>query len=820
MSKKLLVITAGTVAAGVGQTLSKQMQMHSGSELRVLVRHIDTAYLLDRYQGLRPGEWFQLAINPRYMQAIHSSRAEHPALDQMLFDELLPSTDSSGGGSIRYNGASAIEVKRKELREWLSASMTSLARMEDGDKNISIALIISAVGATGSGSIEHLLDVIIDAAHYADISSTTQSTIRCDVYILQPSQEATDLGLANTLALYAELAASQLAGSGIRAYQGRKVMIGWGSTYALGSLDQLREAAATIIRLSSDPSSSFAAEFHEREVDNHVLRELDPISNLPMHLSLATVVTIGLGHLEEQVIQRDVRRLIDNLVFESSASSGDDVLLGRFADALAGDTPDSRYQKMLDYLSENVHLNELQKRIDSIANARNTPDGEKGVHMTSAWREAVEEVKQSRHRIEDFARRFTTDAMQELDRIKADRICKGNVSLTMLREEYRSLELLLQNTLAAAQADTRTSVNDRNVTIQIQRLNGPWPIRLFNRKAKLRRVATAMKGNIQEHLQTNARASAIRTLGKLKDQCAEIGRNLDIILNKLRRQRDDQHLNTEVKFNLDIGNPLNIVALPTIEEMRKYASQVSVFTSETDAPEQLAEFRKWLQDAGHSELEALFKGNLDQLLAVVTRYTTEKVREAMEKQSVLDILHRAGDDALNRRLEQAHKKATSLVSYSSDFAPARREAWHVSAFYRTEDQREELDQAIKEVFTQGNCRLLPSNDPTEIAVFYYVDGIPMSAVEDLKGRCLNAFLRRRQQWGKWQEQKAHLNGHSPNGRGPVSSIDSLNRRVGVPVYSGKDAEQRVLKTGVIKNLYRVKGVEVDPFNEQEFPELQ
>src|SRR5438477_11698618 len=124
--------------------------------------------------------------------------------------------------------------------------------------NVSIALIVSAVGATGSGSLEHLVDVIVDAAHYANVKSTAQATIRCDVYILQPSQDVTDLGLANTLALYAELAASQLSqtNTNAKSYQGRKIMIGWGSDYALSSIDQLKEIAATIVRLSSDPSTA------------------------------------------------------------------------------------------------------------------------------------------------------------------------------------------------------------------------------------------------------------------------------------------------------------------------------------------------------------------------------------------------------------------------------------------------------------------------------------------------------------------------------------------------------------------------------------
>lgn len=48
MSKKLLVITAGTVAAGVGQAIIKQTQAHPLSDLDVMVRYIDTAFLPSR----------------------------------------------------------------------------------------------------------------------------------------------------------------------------------------------------------------------------------------------------------------------------------------------------------------------------------------------------------------------------------------------------------------------------------------------------------------------------------------------------------------------------------------------------------------------------------------------------------------------------------------------------------------------------------------------------------------------------------------------------------------------------------------------------
>jgi hypothetical protein len=128
-----------------------------------------------------------------------------------------------------------------------------------------------------------------------------------------------------------------------------------------------------------------------------------------------------------------------------------------------------------------------------------------------------------------------------------------------------------------------------------------------------------------------------------------------------------------------------------------------------------------------------------------------------------------------------------------------------------EVKREKLQKTMDEVFSAGKCTMLLSKDPSEIAVFYYVDGLPISAIDDLKGRCLNAFLSRRQQWRRQQ--------NALNGNTPIASIGSYNQRVGVPVYSGSDAEARVIETCVIKRLYEVKGSEVGNFSSEDIPEL-
>jgi hypothetical protein len=542
------------------------------------------------------------------------------------------------------------------------------------------------------------------------------------------------------------------------------------------------------------------------------------------------VVTIGLGNLEELVIQRDVAKLIDSLVFgtNSAASGPTNIFFTKLAKALGGEQAPDRYKKLIDYLSEVVDMASKRTRLNGLAAAKNVSVSDKASRMRGLWSDYLDEIKKSRPRIQDQGRKFVAEAIAEMENTKRDLVIKG-YSLSELREEFRVLETLLTATLEEAQKDTRTTIDDTPVSRQLDSLNQGWLSRFFNRGGKVKSLASLMQRNLSAHLQETARDTALGILEELQFYCVEAGLNLDVILGKLRKQRDDQEgwAKGYRAFRLQAGHPLQILALSDEREINEYAEKVSIFPTRSkgrisslnkdQGSDQLADFRKWLE--GKEEFEALFKGNVTLLSNVAIAYTSERVHEAMKEKGhkVLDILIQAGEDTLLERLKEAESRATALVSYSKSFAPDRREAWHVSADYGSDnsdenlEKRRVLENAVTETFVQGQAKLLPSNDPTEIAVFYYVDGIPMSAVEDLKGRCLDAFLKRRKQW---HDHQVSLNGNSP-----VASIGSVNQRVGVPVYSSKDAEERVIETGVIHRLYEVKGAEVGDYKVEDIPEL-
>ncbi len=171
MTHKLLVITAGTIAAGVGLEFSKQVKAHPACELQPVVRYIDTAHLPTRYSGLRSGEWFQMTINPQFMDTIRRNQENYPYLKELLYPGFLPEIQGSGGGSIRYNAAGAIAINRVRMKDWLTTSITDLVKSGGGQVDLSIALVVSAVGATGSGTLERLVDMIVDCSQTASIPS-------------------------------------------------------------------------------------------------------------------------------------------------------------------------------------------------------------------------------------------------------------------------------------------------------------------------------------------------------------------------------------------------------------------------------------------------------------------------------------------------------------------------------------------------------------------------------------------------------------------------------------------------------------------------
>lgn len=804
MAQKLLVVTAGTVAAAVGQIFLKQVESRPSSGLQAMVRYIDTIYLPGSYSGILTGEWFPMGIDPQFMDAIQENLDDYyPQLKKLLYPGLLPETTRSGGGGIRYNGAGAVIVNRDSLKQWLKNSITDLTNMGDGSTKISVALVVSAVGATGSGSLERLIDVVVDAAQNANVPIP----LHCDVFILQPGiQTVTDLGIANTLALYAEMAAARLSqtSTSSRRYQGRTIMVGWGSERALSSITQLEEAAATLIRLVNDPESAIAAEYQQRAVDNHVLLDRDPMTLLPSHLSSATAVTISLGDLEEQIVKYDAARLLDTFVFGSSTTKSlegqSNTLYGAITNFLNGKEPLDRYERLLERLSEGIDLESLQI---SPLQMKRVPANQQAGKLRGLWEADTEKlVQQARTKMQERGEELATQAITEMLKGRLEHLGTG-CSLVRIRNDYEELRELLAAAQKEAQRYTPPE-SDNKDPVQ-QRLETLERAGALKRQGALEAAIGSVQWNLYSLRLQEANTVATDVLKMLARHCAESLLNLNVLVQRARRERDtSQKLETaELPFQINIDHPLHMAALSGREGIREYYDLVSVFAAQAEAQEYrvaseakerdpLADFRRWLDKQG--KVDVLFKGGFDQLSDIVHTYVRQSVHEKIAEHSVLDVLLQGGEDALYDRLSEAATKAHALVRFSEAFAPNRREVRHISACYRDE-QRGPLQRIMGRTFRQGECTLIRSSDPTEIAIFYYVDGLPMSAVKDLTGRCLDAFLKRRLDWHR-QMQASNRNG---------SEEKAENRKVvGVPVFSGKDAQELVCKMGVIRQLYSVR----------------
>lgn len=838
MKHKLLVITSGTIAAGVGQELAKQIKAHPASELQLVVRYIDTANLLTRYSGLRSGEWYQMTINPQFMDTVRRNPQNYPDLKELLYPGFLPEIQGSGGGSIRYNAAGAMAINRKRMKEWLTTSITDLVRSDIGQIELSIALVISSVGATGSGSLEQLIDLVVDCSQTANIPSP----LHCDVFILQPGmQGVTDLGLSNTLALYAELAAFRLSGdnSNTKSYRGRTLLLGWGSERNMASIEQLRETAATLVRLTHDPCTDLATEFQEREVDNHVLREVDWQTQLPSHLSSATAVTISLGDLEEKIAQRDAVRLIDTLVFGGKPSETTEgeyfipntdraehkagPLLNTLTNFLQGDMPEDRYRHLVGRLTESLTVQSLQINAPQL---QGMTAQQQAARLKGAWIYDKEEIiKSGRRRIHDQGAALAGTALQDIVQSRRTAIANG-MSLRDLRDEYQYMDGLIASTITIQQGFSPEATGEKDVLHKLSTLErtGNW-----GRDRALQQAIGAVHGHLEATLQRESHSAALDVLKLLQNHCAEALRNLEIVLGKLLRQRKNnpRWAGSNQKFRIDMNHLLHMAALSDDAEITRYANMVSIFASTNrrrgtsgagagaigrivageQQTDQVGEFRKWLDEQG--KLDALFAGEIDTLLDLAQSYASNYVHNEVRQHSVVDVLLQTGENVLQHRLNDAAQKAHSLVTYNRDFASERREARHVSAYWRNEEQRGILQRAINQAFGQGQCTLIGSNDPSEIVVFYYVDGLPMSAINDLTGRCLEEFLKRCRSWHR--QTKINSNGADPNNR--------YKQRIGVPVYCGRNAERRVRETGIISRMYSVRGQNVGTYTSDEIPEL-
>lgn len=833
MTQKVLVITSGTEAAGVGIEYLRQVKSHPASQLHTMVCSIDTDNLSTHYAGFHEDEWLHLSIPSRHISLVRRDPKSDPLLKGMLYPGIMPEIAGSGGGSIRYNTAGAIIINRERVKSWLKGHMTNLIASDDGQNNLAIVIVVSAVGATGSGTLERLMDLVISVAQDVRIPEP----IPLNVFILQPgTTNVSTLNLANTVALYLEGAAARLFSRAdadeddlnTRPYRGRTIMVDWGSQVTLESLSQLRETAATLIRVAHDPASSIAAEFQRTEVDHHVLHSLDVQTGLPSYLSSATPVTISLGNLEAQIIQRDAVHLINHLVLgEQSVAQGADVLLddqdtasssggplqASLTHFLQGNSPEERYEHLTERLTQDVTLASWQTTPARLQGRNAHQQSQK---LRTDWLSDKERIPTLAEDIRQKGNDIVRQTFQLIDTARRNGVAT-TLSLRDLCNEYRAMKRIIGETLNCQPFTVR--VSDSQVEEALRRLAGnrfgqPHP----------QNAIEAIRANLQGVVQRASHTYAQAVLRAVQGHCDEAIRDLSLVLGKLTKQfqNDTNWQMAQQPLSIETHHPFQMPALKDAD-VDGYAAQVSIFSQtrrqtgqqssfeyflhseQEEKIDPLAEFRKWLADQG--KLSPLFAGDINELYDLAFTYAEKYVHEEVLKHSVLTVLLRAGDGVFQQRLRDAVARTHILVPIERTFAPELEEKLLICAHWEDAAQQAELQRMVRESI-KLNYKLLPSQDPTELVIFYYVDGLPMSAASDLTSRCLEQFLAYRARWHRQQ--------------GAASASDDQrqrSQRAGVPVYSGQDAEMRVAQTGVLRQLYRVRRQNIGKYTAQEIPEL-
>lgn len=788
--QKLLVITVGTVAAGVGQEFLRQMNARPAhtKRLRPLVRSIDTTHLPSTYSNLLNGEWFSMSIDPQFMDAIQDDIQSYmPELQEMMYTT-PPETSMAGGGGIRYNGAGAVVINKERVRDWLKEGFNELASQGDRQKNIAVALVISAVGATGSGSLIRLIEVIIGAAQMAGVATP----LHLDTFILQPGTvNITDLGLANTVGLYSELAASQLkqGNQAQRRYQGRTIVMGWGDGYSLASLEQLQEVTATLIRVVNDPIAGIAAQYLQRVVDNHVLQDLDARTKIPSHLSAATAITISLGNLEEQFIERDVSRLYQDMIIGRTSNADDENSVNIFQDAIAGFLQGNSAQEQYDHLLESV------SGVDDLQSTRLTVEWVRGAgtppvqaaRLRNAWQTDLTLLaSEGRKLMEQRGRTLAEDAVKKMIDARQQAIERG-VTLNQIRRDYNALLSLIQHAQGEAQRyDTEDAASKKAVE---EKLNALERAGVFGRQKAAENALRAVKDHIRTVSFRSATLISVGVLKHLARHCTTASTELSALISDVQRV---VHERDTTDFEIQETHLLSLAALTEQQHVREYYAKVSVFArpqesedaftnTDVDEADPLSRFRRWIRN--ERKFGIFFGGDFQSLNALFFEYVSQAIHEQMRRYTVLDVL--LEKEALSARLAETAIRAEALISFNRNLASKAREVRHVIASHRSEQQKA-LQGVIDSAFKKGGCTLIRSDDPTEIVVFYYVDGLPASSIKDLTGRCLEAFLQRRSDY------------HSNNRQ------NTQGKRTGVPVYSGRDAEILVRTMQIICRLYEVR----------------
>jgi hypothetical protein len=808
MEQKLLVVALGTTGGEVSLAFRQQVAQRTARDFYYKILCLDTSDQLRKSGRIAPNEFVHLVTEEHYIRnIIANSETAAPKLHQMLYPHFPPPpSTANGAGNIRYSAAAllALPALQNNIRSSLSTLIDQLANMgETRSRDISFVIVISAVGATGSGAMSLLLPLILETAHNAGIAEP-----KIDVIILHPVLNVSDtLLLANAEALYIELAAMQ--NDPIHnSYTGRKIILGsGGQSHTITKLEELERTAATLLRLTTDARYGITQPYWGTLPNRGVLRGLEIQTLLPTHLSSVTPVTIGLANLGKQVIDVDTAKFINRFIYgvqhqkQDAPQSEVNSLLGHLA-SLQGSDAEASYRLLLDELTATIR-NGLGSNGLSVATLARLNNRQKADRIRSQYQSDLDFIEQEKTKIHPQAQGKFRDLQKALNTERVNYILK-DCPLAQLLNDYREmLDRIKKIQVAASKVKVSPPVSDEELT--------QWrdSVAAHGRPQAINGYIDAVQRNLTSRCEAAAVQTAIMFLTSLEHECQDAIRRIQAFINEAtQRFRNKPGWNSnDSALQVQNDHSLYISALSNKQDIEQYYNHVSIFAqsdeglfSEGDGTQldPLALFRHELEQ--RDLVKHFFDSNYNKIFTAIEQYVERCIKVQLDNYPLMNVFESMRPAVLRDCLTQALGRAQSLMPFARGYAASCVEECYVTASWSNGLQHSMLDEALSQISQKAT--LIQSDDPTEIVVFYLVDGLAITALNELTSRCLGAFLEQRRIWTLYNSNRAL--------RGSMR---------GIPVYSGYNFELQVRQQGIVHQLYKAKQLSVAEYTKDQVPEL-
>ena len=476
-------------------------------------------------------------------------------------------------------------------------------------------------------------------------------------------------------------------------------------------------------------------------------------------------------------------------------------LVGIFNNFNGGTNHNESYRLLLRHLTEAIH-NQLDSLSLSELSLRALNNAQKAESIRSRYLADLGRIDEEKPKIQPQAREFLKELQDTLNNARIKYINAG-VSLTQLRNDYKEVIGRIKRLQDAA---NRVNISDPISEQQLQQL-----LRDTARgQGQARNAAiAAVQQNVESRCEVAAVQTATRFLNSLEEECQKIVQRIDTFINEAtERFKNKPGWNANLP-TLQVHNDssLYISALSRKQDIDEYYDHVSIFAqsgtqqnlfSDISQSDPMALFRHELEQS--DLVKHFFDGQYNKIFNMIEQHVERRVKAQFDDYPLMNVFEFLRPTILRDCLNQALGRAESLMPFSRGFATTCVEDCYVTASWNNDAQKSMLEETLDQILQKAT--LIKSEDPTEIVVFYLIDGLAITAINELTGRCLGAFLEQRSLWTRYNSNQA-LHG-------------SMR---GIPIYSSYDINKQVEQQGIVHRLYKAKQPSVANYTSKQVPEL-